>query len=110
MLGERNRFEGWNDSEFGMKAETRHPHRTAVPIVGGVCNVLKIGSGKKTAPDSYSIVSLDDILWAGMRKLSISDEDAQATGIKKSLMVARDAVDHTANTHYIARSAPSRAR
>jgi len=50
--------------------------------------VLKIERGKSTTPDINFIVSFDDILCAGMREFSISDEDAKPTGIEKGLMHA----------------------
>ncbi len=71
-----------------MKSETGDPYGTSISVVSRIINVLKIESGKHTTPDLHIIVSLNDILRARMRKLSISDEEAKPTGIEIGLMLA----------------------
>jgi hypothetical protein len=36
-----------------MKSETGNPYGTSISVVRGITDVLKIGSGKKTAPDIH---------------------------------------------------------
>ena len=71
--------------------------------------MLKIERGKSTTPDINLIISFEDILSAGMRELSISDEDAKPTGIKKGLMHALNPIDRSGNANGIVGPAPSRA-
>ena len=70
-----------------MKSETGNPYRTSISVVRGITDVLNIGSGKKTAPDIHFVVSLNDILAARMRKLSIANQNADPTGIEIALVL-----------------------
>jgi hypothetical protein len=71
-----------------VKSKAGYPHGTAISVICRIVNVLKIERGKSTTPDINLIISFEDILPAGMRELSISDEDAKPTGIEKGLMHA----------------------
>jgi len=74
--------------EFRVKSKAWYPHGTAISVISRIVNVLKIERGKSATPDVNLIISFEDILCAGMRELSISDEDAKPTGIEKGLMHA----------------------
>ena len=71
-----------------MKSETGNPYGASIPVVCRIGNVLQIDCRKRALPDLNFIIALNDIFSAWMRKLSISDEDAEATGIEKRLMRA----------------------
>ena len=71
-----------------MKSETGDPYRTSISVIRWIIDVLKIRSGKKTTPDVHIVVSLNNILTARMRKLSISNEDAKPTSVEIRLMLS----------------------
>src|SRR5215831_6156386 len=96
-------------SELSVKSETGNPYGTPISVVSRIGNVLKIDRSKGALPDIHFIVSFSDIFPARVRELSISDEDAKATCVEKSLMGAGNAVDDPRNTDSILGSAPSRA-
>ena len=47
--------------------------------------------------DREGVVGLNDLLEAGMRQLSVANQDAEPAGVEKDLMAGRDVVDDPAN-------------
>lgn len=92
-----------------MKSETGNPYGTAISVVSRIGNVLEIDRSKRATPDIHFIVSFSDIFPARVRELSVSDEDAKATGVEKSLMGAGNAVNDPRKADRILGPAPSRA-
>jgi hypothetical protein len=71
-----------------MKAETGNPHRTSIAVVSRIVDVLQVESGGNAGPDMCTLVSFDNIFGVVMRKLSVANEDAEPTGVKKGSMRA----------------------
>ncbi len=69
-------------SEFRVKPETGNPYGTAITIVGRIDDTLQIDGGR----DLDVVIRLDDILAAGMWKLSIANEYAETSGVEKGPM------------------------
>ena len=72
-------------SEFRVKPETGNPYGTAIAIVARIDDTLQIGGGRDRAPDVDVVIRLDDILAAGMRKLSVANDYAETSGLVHSL-------------------------
>ncbi len=69
-----------------METEVSHPDRTAIAIVSGIVDVLKIGPHKQSAPDVRVIVRLFDIL-AAVVQMAVAQKKAKAAEFQVVLMV-----------------------
>src|SRR6516164_5681192 len=77
----------WVRLELRVQARSNDRDRAAVAVVRRVGNELII-QGHAPGKDGEAVVGLDDLLAAGVRKHSVADQDAEASGVEVGLMHA----------------------
>src|SRR5580704_3406667 len=88
---------------FGAKADDRN--RPTVAVIGGIDHELIIDRGLPVV-HRKQIIGLDDLLRAGMRQLSVADQDAQPAIVEKLLVDLGNAVDDGGERKGVVRAAP----
>src|SRR5215469_10756942 len=84
--------------------------RTAIGIVAGIADELIVEAQFRRRRQRIAVIGFDDLLQAGMRQLSVANEDAQASSIEKRLMDAGNPVEDASNPNSIVGPAPLLAR
>ena len=80
--------------------------RPAIGVVSGVDDELIVEGKPRRGSEGVTVIGLDDLLKAGIRQLSVADDDTQSSGIQKGLVHAGNAVDDTGNADRIVGPAP----
>src|ERR1700674_5455638 len=88
-----------------MQSQCRHDHRSPVPIVSGIVDVLQAERRINSPPNMERVIRLDDVL-APVIKAAIAEKKTGATEREVFLMIARDAVRNECHTSAIEFSMP----
>ena len=70
----------------------KHIHRPAFGGVGRVDDELIVERKPRGGCKGVAVIRLDDLLEAGIRQLSVTDEDAEPAVVQERLMYAGNAV------------------
>src|SRR6516225_5783630 len=92
-----------------MQAHTEHRGRASVAIVGWIDDQLIVQRDLRRKPRK-AVKGLEDSFIAGMRQLSIANENSEPAGIEKGLMHADDAVDGAGDAEGVVVAAPYSSR
>src|SRR5229473_1432965 len=88
-----------------MHAETEHRNRAPVAVVCGIYDELIVQRDPRSK-HWKAVIRLEYFLVAGIRQLSVADQNSQSAGVEKRLVHAGNAVDDTGNAERVVVTPP----